>query len=348
MDECALSPEQKNLVGADAETSAAPASVAVVVVFRECSGFVDQCLDAIQRMEGGPWPLIMVPDKFVPEYEGRGTQIPFVGTIAAKRNRGIAAAADDCKYIAFVDSDAYPTPSWLAQVCARFSQMDRRTAAITGPNLTPPQDSLLRRVPGLAIESKLIMGEGAFRFTNQGATEIDNFSYATTCNLVVRRDVLQEIGGFNKKLLTAEDVGLCDAMIGRGYRIFYDPTIIVYHHRRDLFRFWLQHFNEGLHVKYYLNFTHIRRRPVFFPSLLVIGELLIGLAGHWWLFLGLLQAAQLLVYFLDRRRAAGTTGKAALAAVSMWGFLKAYGLGGILSFVGGDKFYLSSRHDPDN
>jgi len=55
-------------------------------------------------------------------------------TIGYKRNLAVKHCKTD--YVYFIDSDAYPTTSWLDQVDKTFKKY-KRAGAIGGPNLSP-------------------------------------------------------------------------------------------------------------------------------------------------------------------------------------------------------------------
>lgn len=323
--------------------TAAP-RLAIVVVFQKRTAYSDECVSALLALDGGPHRIVLVPDRIVPEYEGIGVQSPFEGTVAAKRNAGVRACPNDTDIIAFVDSDAYPQPGWARQAINVFATSPPDLAILTGPNLTPSGDPWSRRISGAALASPLIMGSGALFWGGGGtAREVQK---AYTCNLLVRRDAMAASGGFDERLLNNEDLAFCEAVRRNGGRIAYDPDLIVYHHRRDLPHFWIQWFNEGLAVKDYWRFTHAGRWMAFLPSILVVFEAVLLLLGGWAVW-GALQAAQATLFFVERRLWVGRTVKAACAAVAMLGFLKAFGFGGILSWLPFKRRkVVTSRNDP--
>ena len=56
-----------------------------------------------------------------------------------------------------------------------------------------------------------------------------------SCNLFVRRDILEKVGGYRTDFWPGEDTLLCKDIIDNWKRIVYDPWVVVYHHRRPLF-----------------------------------------------------------------------------------------------------------------
>ena len=53
-----------------------------------------------------------------------------------------------------------------------------------------------------------------------------------TCNLAVRRNIFDRIGGFDEsfKYASAEDYDLCIRIRKLGYKILYDPNVFVLHY----------------------------------------------------------------------------------------------------------------------
>jgi GT2 family glycosyltransferase len=187
------------------------------------------------------------------------------------------------------------------------------------------------------------MGEGALFYRGGGTrTEVEK---AYTCNLFVRTSAFLRSGGFDEALLNNEDLALCEAVRRDGGRIVYDPEVVVHHHRRDLLHFWLSWFNEGLALPDYGGFRHRGWWLAFLPSVAVIFEACVlalgGLLG--WL---ALQLAQLVVFFIERFARTRSVWLASGAALAMWGFLKAFGVGGLASPFVRRRRVLRSRHDP--
>ena len=91
---------------------------------------------------------------------------------------------------------------------------------------------------------------------------------------------MQELGGFDTKFWPGEDTFLCLKIIkGLKKKIIYDPDVLVYHHRRSLFKGHLKQIaNYAAHRGYFVKrFPETSLKFVYFlPSMLVFG-LIIGL-----------------------------------------------------------------------
>ncbi len=208
---------------------------------------------------------------------------------AEKRNLGIEAATGDI--IAFLDDDASPQPQWLAQACRHFSR--DKVGAVGGPAITPPRDPFLARLGGEVYESPLVSGTARFRYVSERLRKVDDIP---SCNLLVRANVLREVGGFNTRYWPGEDTILCLDIVRRGHEMVYDPFAIVFHHRRPLF---------GPHLRQIGRYAHHRgffcrvfpqtslRFSYMVPSLFVLGAVLGPVACHflpvlWPLYIGVM------------------------------------------------------------
>ena len=97
-------------------------------------------------------------------------------------------------------------------------------------------------------------------------------------NLLVRKSVLLRVGGYGNNFYGGEDTFLCLKIIKSGWKILYDPKVVVYHHRRALFLPLLKQLsNVGLHRGYFAKkFPQTSRQfGYFLPSILLIGFLLL-------------------------------------------------------------------------
>jgi hypothetical protein len=94
-----------------------------------------------------------------------------------------------------------------------------------------------------------------------------------SCNLFVRKALLDSFGGYRTDFWPGEDTLLCKDIVDSGKRIVYDPWVVVCHHRRALFGPHLRQlgryaFHRGYFVKRFpSNSLHL---SYFVPSLFVL------------------------------------------------------------------------------
>ncbi|HDQ25331.1 MAG TPA: glycosyltransferase [bacterium] len=145
-----------------------------------------------------------------------------------KRDTGIKEAKGEI--VAFIDDDVFPSKMWLKRAVELF-EADENTAAAAGPAVTPENDSFMRKVSGYIYSSFLGGGAYSYRYFPEKARPVDDYP---SCNLIIRKSVLEKIGGFNTEFWPGEDTVIC-LKITRDLKmkIIYDPDVLVYHHRRD-------------------------------------------------------------------------------------------------------------------
>ncbi len=133
--------------------------------------------------------------------------------------------------MAFIDDDAYPDRDWLKNAVKNFE--DSQIGAVGGPAITPFCDNLLSRASGKIYESILMGGPYRYRYVRGKKREVADYP---SCNLLVRREVFNQLGGFSTEFWPGEDTKLCLEIVKKlNKKIIYEPQAIVYHHRRPLF-----------------------------------------------------------------------------------------------------------------
>ncbi|MFP4466619.1 MAG: glycosyltransferase [Candidatus Goldiibacteriota bacterium] len=145
-----------------------------------------------------------------------------------KRDIGIKEARGEI--VAFIDDDVFPSKTWMKRAVEIF-EADENAAAAAGPAVTPCNDSFMRKVSGYIYSSFLGGGAYFYRYFPAKAREVDDYP---SCNLIVRKNVLDKIGGFNTEFWPGEDTVICLKIIrDLKMKIIYDPDVLVYHHRRE-------------------------------------------------------------------------------------------------------------------
>lgn len=150
---------------------------------------------------------------------------------AVARNRGVGRARGSI--ICFTDSDCIPDADWLAGLVAPFA--NPMIGAVAGRILGYTTDTLFDKFHYL------------FTLRGLSAPEVfDEFLVARggfpTANLAVRKDVFEQIDGFDDSLgVFGEDYDLCARIYRAGYSIQYTPEALTRHkHRANLKATWKQ------------------------------------------------------------------------------------------------------------
>jgi glycosyltransferase involved in cell wall biosynthesis len=243
----------------------------VVIACPNSSWMLDECIEALRRQTWSDFEVIILPDgeeSLDEKLRGLDAKVIPTGKVrpAEKRNAGIAAATGEV--VAFIDDDAYPQPGWLEEALKYFSEPS--IGGLGGPAVTPGNDAYLAKIGGRVYENVFVSGTYRYRYRAGGVRrDIDD---CPSCNLFVRKSVLDKIGGYRTDFWPGEDTLLCKDIVDAGYRIVYDPWVTVYHHRRAVFGAHLRQlgryaFHRGYFVKRFP--SNSARLSYFVPSAFV-------------------------------------------------------------------------------
>lgn len=244
----------------------APA-VSVIVVAPELNDYGRRCLARLLELPDDI-EVVFVPDEIPPGLDPRIAAVasgPGV-TTGFKRQLGLGRARGE--FVALIDDDAYPHPSWLRGAVGTLRE-DSGIAAVAGPTLTPPDDSELEILGGRVYASPLVSGPARWRYALLPARDVDD---APSVNLVLRRSEAGAVG-LDSEDRWGEDTLLCEALMRRGGRIRYEPAVIAYHSRRPLWRPHLrQLYRWSRHRGAYARTVggNSRRAAYFAPSALLL------------------------------------------------------------------------------
>ena len=179
-----------------------------------------------------------------------------------KRNIGAKLATGN--YLCFIDDDSYPDKNWLLNIKKQIVKHPKY-AAFCGPALNPPADNIWQQASGHVWSS--VMGSGGaglYRSQISKPRFVDDYP---TVNFIVKKEIFNKIGGFNIKYWPGEDTIFCLDLINDGQKIYYHPSIIVYHHRREVLKEHLAQTN-----RYAMHRGHFAR--IFPKNSLKIGYLI--------------------------------------------------------------------------
>jgi cellulose synthase/poly-beta-1,6-N-acetylglucosamine synthase-like glycosyltransferase len=263
--------------------------VSIIIPVKGFNQNLDECLKHCLKLDYRDYEIIILPDSSMKlPYNGVRIIPTGVKGPSEKRNLGIKEAKGEI--VAFLDDDTFPPQGWLKKVAKNFEDED--IAAVGGPAVTPESDGLLEKASGDIYSSLLGGGVYRYRYLPQKRRLVDDFP---SCNFIVRKSILKEIGGFKTRFWPGEDTAICLGITkDLGKKIVYDPEVLIYHHRRRLFIPHLKQVcNYALHRGYFAKrFPQTSLRISYFlPTFFVLG-LLFG-----W-FLGFIRPLFYKIYFI--------------------------------------------------
>ncbi|MFZ9938184.1 MAG: glycosyltransferase [Luteolibacter sp.] len=205
----------------------------VIVCTRNGADRIGACLDAVGRMEGRFETIVVDDGSADATAEFVKRSFPMVKLIelepcglSAARNAGAKVASGEV--LAFTDDDCEPDREWLVRLAKILTAGD--FAAAGGPNIPPPPREWHQAVVSAA--------PGA-----PGHVMLDDVEaeHLPGCNLAVRREAFEAVGGFDPLFQTAgDDVDFCWRLYDAGFRLAFAPDAFVWHHRRTQVRAYLR------------------------------------------------------------------------------------------------------------
>jgi len=200
-------------------------SLSVVICAYNAAATIDECLRHTCALDYPNLEIIVVDDGSTDGTAAIAARHPRArvlavphGGLAVARNEGYRKATG--RLVAYLDSDAFPTPEWPYYLALAFDRP--KVGGAGGPNLPPAEDDrsahVVARSPGGPVHVLL---------------SDDRAEHVPGCNMAFWREVLDEVGGFDPVYTAAgDDVDLCWKALDRGWDIAFHPAAVVWHHRR--------------------------------------------------------------------------------------------------------------------
>lgn len=166
------------------------------------------------------------------------------------RNIGIKAASGEI--YAFTDGDCILPKDWLKKIVEKIN--DEEIGCVGGSVFVAEclKDNLIAKYADESIMRIMPIAK-----TTEKIHEVKLFKHLATCNMAVKRKVIEEIGGFENDLKVFEDIDLIVKICKKGYKVLRSPEIYVWHkHREGVWKLIKQTFNYGRGA-----FAFLRKRP---------------------------------------------------------------------------------------
>ena len=211
-------------------------------------------------------------------------------SIGKKRN--IAVDVCKSKYLAFIDSDAYPGNNWIESTFKFLKK--KNIGIIAGPHVDPLNQTYFQMIVGVVKKSFLITMLPKLQKQNKEKAQYVGF--IPSANWILSRKFFNSLNQMDDKMLRNEDWDFVYKMRKTKYKLFYSPNTLVYHDNSTISHFIKKRFIYGFYMWPILTQLNLQNYYFFLPltfAIFLISFPLIFFVSHYLLFYSLI----LLVYF---------------------------------------------------
>ena len=220
--------------------------VNIIIPAIELNDELLKCLKKINEINYSNFFVTIILDRKVkrklPKFKYKINKM-VVGKINMSKKRNLAVKKFKTKYIAFIDSDAYPNVNWLKNATKHLS--DKKIHIVGGPNIPFKNQNYSEKISHYCKRSFFVTGHLNYRkHMSQKRICAD---WLESCNLIMRRNFFLKFGGMNEKNYFQEDQEFFDKLRKKikNFRVLFTPDVFVYHKERKFSKFLLQRLSFG-------------------------------------------------------------------------------------------------------
>lgn len=239
-----------------------------IIPVKELNDYIDETVDHLLHLPESNWDaLIVTNDPQESKWTDSRIKVISSGRVGPGEKRDLAAEVAQGNILVFLDDDSYPRSNFLNVLTQTLSAGH---VAIGGPSITPTDNSFWQQVSGAVFLSRLTGGVPERYIPSGSPREVRDWP---SVNLSMKQEVFAAAGGFGCHFWPGEDTYLCEKLSAIGHKVHYQPSLMVWHHRRPTVRGHLKQVGGyGLHRGYFAmrGVANSRRLVYFAPSALLI------------------------------------------------------------------------------
>jgi GT2 family glycosyltransferase/SAM-dependent methyltransferase len=216
--------------------------VSIIIPTRDKLNILKQCIDSIEkRTKYSNYEILVVDNGSLEPHTLKYLQsvqhrvIRFAGPFNFSKLNNFAVTESTGKYLLFLNNDTEVISTDWIEAMLEFCQQPEIGAV--GAKLLYPNNRIQHAGVVLGLGSVrvaghvLLMHSAETRHCFGMSCNIRNYSAVTAACMMMRREVFEQVGGFDEGLAAAyNDVDLCLRIRGLGLRIVWTPHAQLYHH----------------------------------------------------------------------------------------------------------------------
>ena len=185
--------------------------------------------------------------------------------IGAKRN--LAVKKSNTKYLAFIDSDAYPSEGWLENSIEYLKK--KNIGIIAGPHIDPINQNLSEDIVGQVKKSLIITMKPSLQKKNNSKPKI--VSFMPSCNWLMTKKNFIKFGYMDSNMMRNEDWDFVyNRMNKTKCKLLYNPKSTIYHENSNIYHFIKKRFLYGYFMWPILRQTNFSNSYFFLPFFFVL------------------------------------------------------------------------------
>ncbi|SDE95788.1 glycosyltransferase family 2 protein [Epilithonimonas hungarica] len=223
--------------------------LSVIIVHYQVSDLLKNCILSIQKYFQGFEYEIIVVDNASPDAKWKEliTEFPNVNFIESKENLGFSKAnnigvkAAKGEYVYILNPDTEIEGDYFKEILD-FADSQKNIGAI-GLRMHNAKGEFLpeskRSVPALINSFEKLFTKLRDDSKTYYRNDVDEFGIAevtvmTGANLLIKKSVYQEVGGFDERyFMYGEDIDLCYTILRKGYKNFYYGKYSILHYKGE-------------------------------------------------------------------------------------------------------------------
>ncbi len=303
--------------------------VSIIIPCKDVDGYTRECIEYCRHLNYPNFEIILLPDHSTEAIDE--VKVITTGPVAPGVKRNMGVKSSNGEFCAFIDNDAYPRSDWLTSALKYFE--DPEVGGVGGPGLTPEADGFMQKAGGYVLSSFMV-GNLSSRYKTKSCFESDDIH---SCNFIARKTVIEAAGGWNERYWPGEDTLICLAIKKLGQKLIESSDVVVYHHRRSLFKPHLRQVSRfGEHRGFFAKKfpENSAKLTYFFPSLLVFSVIVGVVLSLFFSFFAYIVLFGVAVYLVSSLIAAALQVRSVKLLFSVW-------LGIIVTHIIYGSFFLS-------
>ncbi len=245
--------------------------VSIIIPCKDVDSYTIECIKYCKLLDYSNFEIILLPDHSAKSIEG--VRIISTGPESPGVKRNVGVKNSNGQFCAFIDNDAFPRSDWLTNAMKYFENQE--VGGVGGPGLTPETDNFMQKAGGYVLSSFMV-GNLTSRYRTESCFESDDIH---SCNFIAEKSTIEEAGGWNEKYWPGEDTLMCLAIMKLHKKLIESSEVIVYHHRRSLFKPHLKQVSRfGEHRGFFTKkFPENSAKLTYFVPTLLLFSLIIGI-----------------------------------------------------------------------